>query len=203
MKKIVFAVAMLLGLAAVPCQAAVQFSTSGTDAGAGNVLDLQVGQTGSMFLWMSTDAGQVVAGAGIDILSSEANVLEATSYQIANPNNRWLGAPDNGTLGDLVTGSNAFALPGLGSTGLSTSGQADFVLFSEVQFTATALGASQLSLVANSNGFASSATTNNDLSGSLNGVTAGVNVSAVPEPGSAALLLTAAAVCGWRRRRQA
>lgn len=201
MKKIIFVVTVLLGLAAAPCHAAVQFSTSGTDAGAGNMLDLQVGQTGSMFLWMSTDAGQVVAGAGIDILSSDANILEATSYEIANPSNRWAGAPNNGTLGDLVTGSNAFAIPGFGSTGLSTSGQADFVLFSEVQFTATALGATQLSLVANSNGFASSAITNNDLSGSLDGVTASVNVSAVPEPSSAALLLTAAAGCAWRRRR--
>lgn len=200
MKRVVFSLAMLLSLMAAPAMAAVQFSTSGTDANQGNSLSLQVGQTGSMFVWISTDQGQTVAGIGMDILSSDANVLEGTAYNIANPNNRWL-APNAGTVGDLVTGSNAFALPGISGTGLGTNGQADFQLFSEIQFNATAAGATNLSLQINGNGFGDS--TGADLAGTVAGVAGNVSVSAVPEPSSMALLAMAAGGACLRRRRRA
>lgn len=202
MKKIILSLTLLVGLMASPSMAAVQLSISGTDAGAGNSLELQLGQTGSMFVWMSTDAGQTIAGVGVDLLSSDTSVLEATAYNIANPASRWLSVAA-GDLGDLSRNSNAFALPPFAGTGLSTSGQGDFALFSEIQFSATALGATTLSLQANSNGFADSNATNNDLSGQLAGVTGSVNVvSAVPEPSSAALLVMAAGVAAVRRRRR-
>lgn len=198
MKTLLLSAAIAFGLLATPSLAAVQFSTSGTDAGQGNSLSLQVGQSGSLFVWVSTDAGQTIAGIGADILSDNAAVLEGTAYIMPNPASRWAGEPTVGALGDLVTGSNAFALPGIVGTGISTAGQNDFVLFSEIQFSATAEGSANVSIAANANGFGDSL--GNDLSGQFAGVGAVVNVTAVPEPSSAALLTLALGGVFLRRR---
>lgn len=204
MRRILMSLMLGLGLLAAPATAAVQFSTSGTDANQGNSLSLQVGQTGSMFVWMSTDSGQIIAGVGVDVLSSDPAALEASSYNIGTTNadasQRWVTPVTVGTLGDLVTDSNAFALPGILGTGISTTGQTDFVLFSEVQFTATGEGMTTLTLQANQNAFGDAQ--GNDLSGQLADVSASVNVTAVPEPGSGALLVLLGGVACWHRRRR-
>jgi len=179
-------------------KADIVFSISNTDAAAGSELTLRQGDTGSMFVWISTDPGTTYAGIGLDVLSSEAAILEGTNYEIFNPSLRWLDV-DNGDLGDLVTGTNALALPGVAGTGLSTDG--DFALFSEVQFSALEIGTTNLAFEVNSKGIG-------DLNGlvdpaDINFGSGIVNVTAVPEPGSfAAIGIGGLAIGGYRRFRR-
>jgi hypothetical protein len=162
--------------------AGIILSTSGTDANAGGDLEIFENASSSLFVWVSTDAGQTINGLSLNILSSDASILDATAHLIANPDSRWNGS-NGGTLGDLVTGSNAISLFG----GLSTAGQDEFVLHSEVQFNATALGTTAISFTPGIQGI--SARGEGDISGSIAFGTGSVSViSAVPEPSSMALL---------------
>lgn len=198
MKILYTLVAIACLFSASQAKADVVFSISNTDSAAGSDLQLQQGETGSMFVWISTEPGTTYAGIGLDILSSDAAILEGTNYEIFNPSLRWLNV-ETGDLGDMVTGSNAFALPGVAGTGLSTDGA--FALFSEVQFSALEIGTTGLSFAVNSNGIG-------DLVGTVDPATitfgtGSVNVTAVPEPGSfAAIGLGGLAIGGYRRLRR-
>jgi hypothetical protein len=189
------AITTILGLAGQASAAVtINFSTSNTDAGAGAELNLGLGETGSMFVWVSSDPGQTLTGIALNIVSDNLNVLQATSYEIENPSgDRWADV-NNGTLGDLVSGSQAFALPPFAGDGLATGG--DFVLHSTVQFVATELGSTNLSFTLGSNGVG-------DLNGNVTPEfnTGFVNVTAVPEPGSFALLGLIGVAYGYKRRR--
>lgn len=198
MSRFFLAALMVIGMASAS-QAAVILSTSATDANAGTSLELQVGQTGSIYTWISTNAGQTFTGVGIDILSSAADVLEATAHNINNPGNRWLNVAA-GDLGDLVTGSNAIALVGFAGDGLSTSGQDDFTLHSEIVFTATAIGQTQLTITPNNNGIGD---LTGDVTGSVTFGSGAVNVTAVPEPSSLCLLGGLFGLGVLRRKRRA
>lgn len=142
MKKIAIMMALLLALVS-NAQADIIFSTSNTDAFAGSDLNLaNVGDTGRMYVWVSTAPNQVINGMSVNIDSDDASVLQATSHLIYNPNGtRWNGV-SAGTLGDLVTDFRALAL--FPPFGIGTTGPNDFVLFSEVNFVATAEGTTNL-----------------------------------------------------------
>lgn len=186
----------VLALLLVPSQSSadIVFSTSNTSHTAGTNLSLNVGDSGSMFVWISTNNGQELDAVSLSILSNNADVLEATAHNINNPSNRWFGVAP-GVLGDLVTDSNAFTLFG----GLSTNGKTDFTLHSEIAFTATSLGQTVLSF-AEGKDFMSDGT----------GVpiwdqfaTGTAVVTAVPEPSSALLLTGVVCVAAAYRRRRA
>jgi hypothetical protein len=201
MKKIVFTL-LFLCLAASQAQADIVFSTSGTDANAGTNLNVEVGQSASMFVWVSTNAGFTINGLNINILSSEADVLQATSHLIANPGGTRWNASAPGTLGDLATNVNAIAL--FAPAGLSTTGLNDFVLFSEVQFDATALGTTNLSFTQGANSVTYRGVQGQTAWSQWNAPGTGtVNViSAIPEPSSAAVLgLLSIGGLALRRRR--
>ncbi len=196
MTKFLIASFAFVSLLASQAQAAViNFSTSASDANAGTSLSLEPGNSGSMYVWVSSDPGQTIVGMDLGILSDNASVLQATSWNIANPANRWASAVD-GTLGDLVTGSSAIALPPFAGTGLSTSGA--FELYGTVEFLATDLGTTNLTFVTGSNGFG-------DLGGSFTPTfgTGSVSVSAVPEPSSMVALAAVGTAVGAYRRRKA
>ncbi|MFN7574627.1 MAG: hypothetical protein ACK5SA_06185, partial [Planctomycetota bacterium] len=59
-------------------QADIKFSTSATNANAGSNLNLIAGQSGSMYVFVSTAAGSILRGVNINILSSNTPVLQAT-----------------------------------------------------------------------------------------------------------------------------
>jgi hypothetical protein len=201
MQKLLFAL-LWIGLFAGQAQADIKFSTSATDANAGSTLNLLEGQSGTMYVFVSTANGSILRGVNINILSSNAPVLQATSHVIDNPSSRWSNV-SAGTLGDLVT--NANALDFFGTTGgIGTSGQSDFRLFSTVNFNATAIGTTNLSFTAGSNGvvYRGSAPGNNAWTSWVKG-TGSVSVSAVPEPNAAlGLGLFALSASALRRRRR-
>jgi hypothetical protein len=175
----------------------VNFSTNGLLYEENTQLNLRLGETGSMFVWIRTDIGQTVVGIEMDIFSDDVSVLEATSHVVVNPGGtRWGVEATSGDLGDLVRGSSAFSIPPFAGTGLTTAGE--FLLHSEVQFQATGLGTTNLSFGFPGNGIA-------DEDGDITPITgtAVVNVTAVPEPGSfAAIGLVGLAVGGVRRWRK-
>ncbi|TWT70543.1 hypothetical protein [Crateriforma conspicua] len=103
----------------------ITFSTSATDANAGNVLSTVPGSTGNqLYIWVDATGNENgIEGLGLDITADNCNVV-ATSHVIENPVfqdipglDRWNLAISNGTLNDsgvLVNDSLGAALPGLG-----------------------------------------------------------------------------------------
>ncbi|XZE53690.1 PEP-CTERM sorting domain-containing protein [Planctomycetaceae bacterium SH139] len=201
MRKI-FAVATLC-LVTTSARADIVFSTSATDAFAGSDLVMNVGTSASMFVWVSTEPGQTLAGISLDILSSDATILEATSHEVFNPNgDRWF-TTQAGDLGDLVDDGLGLALLGLNGDGISTGDLGTFTLFSEVQFLATGVGTTGLSF-----DFGSQGISDGDVSFGPGDITFGTgsvsSLTAVPEPGSFAVLGLAGVGMGiYRRRRNA
>lgn len=168
----------------------LRLSTSATDANAGNSLNLQLGQSGSMFVWASTSAGQTITGLSLNIESSDTSTLQATNHTTQNPGNtRWQIPTGEGTLGDLVTGTNSFVL--FGQSGLSTANETTFALHSEIQFDATALGTTNLSItrgqfdIVEGAGFVTIPDT--EITFGTGAVTV-ASATVIPEPGSAGLV---------------
>lgn len=179
----------------------IVFSTSATDANAGSDFSFQLGTVNSIFVHVSTESGQTINGLSLDIFSSNPGVLEAIDHNIENPNifgsiDRWTGT-DGGIHGDLIDNSNALAIL---DAGLSTSGLTDFQLHSRIDVMATAEGATALSFAEGEN-----LVTDTDSIGSIwSTISAGsgsVNVTAVPEPTSTALVVLGASLFAFRRRR--
>ena len=74
---------LALGVANVNAQVDIFFSTSAVDANAGSVLDLaNVGDSGSLYVWVTNNDSAAVDGLGIDILSADASILEGVSHNI-------------------------------------------------------------------------------------------------------------------------
>lgn len=189
------ALVMLAGSA--NAQVDIFYSTSNTDSNAGTSLDLNLGDTGSIFVWVANNDAAAMDGLGIDMLSSDAAILEAFAHTINDPGGRWLNS-NPGDLGDLATNTVSIALIGLSGTGIANDGNA--VLHSEIQFDATAIGSTTLSIAENANAISISG----NAPQSINFGTASVNViNAVPEPSS--LMVIGALAIGTivRRRRSA
>lgn len=188
-------VAILFAMSADYARADIIFSIDRNNAAAGNTLNLLEGQSGSMFVFISTEAGQTFNGMGLDILSSDPAVLQATAYNVANPSGRWLGIFP-AMLGDLVTEANAFNIVG----GLSTTGLTDFTLHSEIVFDATALGSTQLTFAENANLITAGL---DSVANTISFGVGSVNVTAIPEPSSYAVLgVLGLTVGGYRRLRR-
>lgn len=201
MKRIFWAVLVVCGLAAGSARADLVFSTSATDANAGTTVNMFEGDTASLYIWVSSLNGQTINGMGLDILSNDAAILQAISHTIENPivfgsTRRWNGTPNGGTLGDLAIRSRAAAVT---TPGVSTSGASDFVLHSTLQFTATALGSTEITFREGQDRM--TAVGQGSIFSSISRGTANVNVlTAVPEPGSFAVLGLAGLACAGVRR---
>lgn len=206
MKKVLFLALSLLCFTASAANADIVFSTSATDANAGSDFTFQEGQTGQIYVWVSTEAGQTINGLSLDILSSDANVLEATAHTIENPViianlTRW-GGTGAGDLGDLVNDSNAV---GLGGIGLNTGGLSNFVLHSTVDVLATGVGTTNLSF-AEGNNLITDDQSVGSIADTINFGGGSVTVNAVPEPSTFFALGVATIGFGayqLRRRRAA
>lgn len=197
----VLAVATLC-LLATSARADIVFSTSATDALAGSDLVMNNGTSSSMFVWVSTEPGQTLAGISIDILSSDPAILQATSHEVFGEGDRWFTTQE-GDLGDLVDDGLGLALLGFpgGGTGISTGDLGTFTLFSEVQFQATGVGTTGLTF-----DFGSQGISDGDTSFGPGDITFGTgsvsSLTAVPEPGSFAVLGLAGLGIGIYRRRR-
>lgn len=196
MKKVLLALAIALCSVATS-RADLIFSTSATDSGAGTTLNLTQGDSASLYIWISTNAGQVLNGVSLSALSSNAEVLQATAHLHNNSDNRWNDAGfSSGTLGDLFVDSNAVDLFAPG--GIATTGRTDFTLFSEIQFDATGVGSTTVQL--DRGRFNIAARVGGPFTATFGSAT--VNVAAIPEPSSiAALALLVGGLAAARRRR--
>ena len=153
MKRILFLALAVgcLGVSSANAQVGVFFSISDTDAGAGNVLNLNDGDSGSLYVWVDNmdSSGNAVDGIDLDIIGSGDPMVVANGFNIDNPQigpgiNRWDGA-GTGTLGSspglLVDDANAVTLlPALGGiqNGIGP------VLHATLDFTVTGTGTTDL-----------------------------------------------------------
>ncbi|MEM6506072.1 MAG: PEP-CTERM sorting domain-containing protein [Planctomycetota bacterium] len=143
----------------------VLLSESNTSANQAVDQAVILGNSATLYVWVDVDPGQVITGLSLDILSSAAAVLEASSYTTYNPtyssdgDDTWVGIT-NGTVGDLLDDSNAIALDNITSSrGLDQSDIGTFTgttdgnafLVGEISFDATALGQTTLTPATGSN----------------------------------------------------
>lgn len=194
--------ALLLSISAAtvsPAAGVVKFSTSGESADAGSDLTVSAGSPGSLYVWVSTDPGEVLQGIDLVFDFDTPSVAQATGFETVN-GGRW--ANTQSSL-DPAPRAQALSFPGLGAgTGLTTNGQDDFVLFTTLALQGTELGTSGIAISAGPNGIGTSA---GNVASSFS--FQGGSVTAVPEPSSLAAIGTA--LFGWvgfrlrRRRRQA
>lgn len=194
MKKYLALAAMIVCLSSSAVHAQqIILSTSAIDAFAGSDLNLNLGDSGSLYVWVNNNSGGTVDAMGLDILSSDPAILEATAHLISNPSSRWF-ATGPGTLGDLVTGSNAFVL--ITETGIADG---ELVLHSEIQFDATALGVTTVNIQESPFGVTvDGLDVNPDFSLGSGTVTVG---NAIPEPATGLVVLAACGLAVVRRRR--
>lgn len=205
MKTIVLTVLFcLLSTCVSTTHADVVFSRSGTDASAGGNVTTIVGQTSSVFVWVSTAPAQTMTGLSFNILSSNTAVASGVSHTVQN-GGRW-STVQAGTVnsnGNLLNNHRAFYIPGLTTgTGISTGGLGNFVLHSELQFTANSIGTTNLTFTPTTAGISFLGVGGNQWNNVVKGV-GSITASAVPEPSAALYLLVGAAGCLISRRRRA
>jgi hypothetical protein len=211
MKKLHYSALMLLvaALLSGTAHADFKFSTSGTDSEAGTDLKLATGETGSMYVWMSTEVDQRLIAVSFNVFADDLLVAQALSHSIENPNegglNRW-SAINEGSVnanGNLVDGARAFYIPGLAEgNGIETAGPSDFVLFSSFEVTAIGGIGSQTNLTFTE--VPSAGVSELGGSGNIwNDIPKGsASISVVPEPGSFAAVLGLTGMILLRRSRR-
>ncbi|MEM8738537.1 MAG: PEP-CTERM sorting domain-containing protein [Planctomycetota bacterium] len=208
-----FAAALAFGSAAVGVEAqSIFLSTSETDPFGGTTLDLAVGDTSTLYVWVDPTNAGTINGLDLDILSDTPEVLEGVSFEVFNPNLagalfRWTGT-GTGDIGDLVLGSNSVsASPAdfgdyLGALGPAleqgTVVEGNF-LHAALVFTATAEGQALITPQASSRGISS--VSDSSIAEAFSFGTATVTV---PEPTASVLLaLTGLGVMARRHRGKA
>ncbi|MBL8854592.1 MAG: PEP-CTERM sorting domain-containing protein [Planctomycetaceae bacterium] len=203
MKKTVLAVLFFLtSMCVSTAQADIIFSSSGTDPLAGGDVTVQVGQSSSVFVWVSTAPAQTMTGISFNVLSSLPAIASGISHTVQNPGPRWstVQAGAVNTSGNLLNNHRAFYLPGLtNGTGFSTGGLNNFVLHSELKFTANTIGTTNLTFTPTNAGISFLGVGGNQWNNVVKGTG---SINAVPEPAAAMVLLVGAT--GWlvsRRRR--
>ncbi len=184
MRTFLFCFATLAFAVSADAAGVVKLSTSGSDADAGSILNLREGESGSMFVWISTDPGQVLSGVSVLFGTDNPENWMPTVRTIVD-NGRWVSA-DNAQPNLLL--AQAFALPPFAGTGLTTAGPSQFALFSQLSFDARQVGLANLSLQAGPNGFGQVGV-NGSVANQFGFSGGTLNVTAVPEPSALALMV--------------
>ena len=197
---------MLLFVTSTHAQSII-LSTSDSDPFAGSSVTIESNEIGlifSLYVWADPLDDQRIVGMGMDILSDNVATLEATQHEIFDPElasgvlTRWDGFTA-GMLGDLVTDSNAVAVTQRGiaddNTALGDVSVNGHFLHSRVDFIGTGFGTSDITLAANSSGFA-------DLDGIVDPSLGSGFVTVVPEPGGLLGLAVVSVICLARTRRR-
>ena len=205
MKKLItLALVAIASLCCSAAQADIIFSSSSTDANAGNTVTVQQGQASSIYVWVSTEANQTMTGISFNILADDNTIASGVSHVVENPGPRFstVQAGSVNTSGNILNNHRAFYLPGLtDGTGISTSGLTDFVLHSTLNFNADNLGSTELTFTPTTAGISFLGVGGNQ----WNNVTKGtgiINVTAIPEPTSALVLLAGSMGLALVRRRR-
>jgi hypothetical protein len=204
MKKAMYlAIAVLMAIGSTSAAMAdIIFSNSSTDAMAGSDVTVAPGQTGSIYVWVSTDVNQTMTGISFNVLSSVPTVASGIAHTVQNPGPRWstVQAGSVNTSGNLLNNHRAFYLPNLTQgSGISTGGLSNFVLHSELSFTALELGTTELTLTPTTAGISFLGVGGNQWNNVVKGTG---SISAIPEPTAAfVLVLGSAGLLVARRRR--
>lgn len=200
---------LLTSICVSTSQADIIFSSSGTDPLAGGNVTAQVGQSSSVFVWVSTEPTVTISGLSFNILSSNTSVASGVSHQVQNPTSgdpalpRW-GSLNNPTFnnanGNILHNHRVFFNPTIApGRGISTGGLGNFVLHSQLNFNATQIGTTNLTFTATTAGVSYVGVSGNQWNNVVKGTG---SITAVPEPASALVLLLGATGCLIARRRR-
>ncbi len=103
----------------------IYLSDSSTSPAISNpTLDLQPDGTGSLYIWVSPDAGETVNGMGLSLRASDPGIVSVTNHEVFNPTNsniakpRWDGVSDGATSVGSLLFANSNAASVFGATGM-------------------------------------------------------------------------------------
>ena len=197
---------LCLSVSTANAQVNFTFSTSSESATAGSTLDVNDGETGSLFVFIENNdaSGNGVDGVSLDITDlGGPSALTTSGFVQENPGgNRWILGTSPGTFnteGFLVDDSNAGGFLLSDASGIQNG--VGPVFFATLTFDANTLGSNTL-------GFAEGAaaiSVSGQAPQSLNFGTATVNVvtpEVIPEPSSLALVGSIFGAALLRRRRR-
>ena len=195
MKKFFALAAVIACLSASSVKAQeVLVSTSGTDAFAGSDLNIGVGETGFLYIWVNNNSGFSINSFSVDIFG-DSSIASPVSHSVQN-DGQWDNTSD-GNLGDLVTDAGAldFSFTG-GSLGILDG---EVSLFSVLEVVGQTEGTTGVDLALGSNGMTldyGNANPNPSFGGGS--ITVG---NAIPEPATGLAALAVVGLGLIRRRR--
>ncbi len=203
MKRLCYALALLVAVCSTS-QADILIGTDLADAQSGTAVDLELGTTTTLEIWLAGDADQNIRAISFNWNSDAAGIVNSSSLVIDDVNGRWplnnLGQGDptaeSGT-GLLLDDVQLATLGSFAGTGVTfTNG--DPVRLGTVDISADNLGTAITNFSDGSNGVL-------DANGVVDGFAVGGRtfnvISAVPEPSAVALLGMFAGIATLRRRR--
>ena len=203
MKRLCYALTLLAAVCSTT-QADIFVGTDLADAQSGSELELNLGSTTTLELWLLGDTDQNIRGISFNWDSDAPGVVNSSSLAIDDVNGRWplnnlgLGDPTDGSgTGLLLDDVQLATLGTFAGTGVTfTNG--DPVRLGTVDISADTVGTANTIFSDGTNGVI-------DANGSVDGFAAGGRtitvVSAVPEPSAVALLGMFAGIAAMRRRR--
>lgn len=204
MKRFFCAVALVCCLSSV-ASAELLIGTSLADAQSGNDLNLILGAETELEIWATGPVDTNIRGMSFNLNSDVAGLVNSTALTIDSLSDRWpvnnLG-PDRlagSASGLLIDDQQLATIGGFLGTGITFTATDPFIRLGTVTLSADAIGAGTLTFSDGSNTAIDSDL--NELPGFADGLR-GFTVSAVPEPGSFAILGLAGVACGYRRYRR-
>lgn len=209
MKKFILAFAVLLG-GVNAARADFVIGTDLVDAQSGTELNLELGTTSTLEIWVLGEESQNIRGVNFNMGSDAPGIVNSSSLLIDDLNNRWplnnLGGnfpdpTDDSANGLLVNDAQLATIGAFVGTGVTFTAAEPAVRLGTIDISADTIGTANIEFTPGPNGVL-------DQTGAITGFVTGsrvfnvVSITAIPEPSSLIALSMMATVGLVRRRRR-